>query len=44
MMETKDLGAVPEAELIRRGVIADQREEYARRIRPLEIPLIPKAP
>ena len=43
MIETKDLGAMPESEMIRQGIIADQREEYARRVRPLEIPLIPRS-
>lgn len=42
MTETGDLGGVPEPELIRRGIIADQLEEYARRVKPLEIPITPR--
>jgi N-sulfoglucosamine sulfohydrolase len=42
MAETRDMGAVPEAEMIRRGLIADQLEEYAKRVKPLEIPLTPR--
>ncbi len=42
MTETKDMGAIPETEMIQRGIIADQLEEYAKRVKPLEIPLIPK--
>jgi hypothetical protein len=37
--DTGDLGAVPEAELVRRGLVADKLEEYGKRVKPLEIPL-----
>jgi arylsulfatase A-like enzyme len=39
---THDLGAMPEAEMVRRGMIADQISEYAARVKPLEVPLAPK--
>jgi uncharacterized sulfatase len=41
MIETKDMGAVPETEMIKRGLVADQLQEYAKRIKPLGIPLVP---
>jgi N-sulfoglucosamine sulfohydrolase len=41
MTETRDLGAVSEEELVRRGLVADKLDEYARRVKPLEIPLTP---
>ena len=42
IVETGDLGAVAEEELIRRGLVADQLKEYVRRVKPLEIPLAKK--
>jgi len=39
IVETGDLGAVPETELIRRGLVADKLPEYNARVKPLEIPL-----
>ena len=39
MADTGDLGAVPEEELIARGLVADRLQEYNLRIEPLEIPL-----
>jgi hypothetical protein len=42
MADTRDLGGVAEEDLVQRGLIADQLEEYARRIKPLEIPLTPR--
>lgn len=39
MADTSDLGAVPEPELIRRGLVADKLPEYNARVKPLEIPL-----
>lgn len=35
MTETKDLGAVPEKELIARGLVADKLKEYEARVKPL---------
>ena len=35
MTETKDLGGVPEAELIKRGLVADKLQEYEKRVQPL---------
>ena len=34
MKETKDLGEVPEKELIRRGLVADKLSEYEKRKKP----------
>ncbi len=34
MAETKDLGAIPEAELIKRGLVADRLKEYEQRKEP----------
>jgi N-sulfoglucosamine sulfohydrolase len=39
MTDTRDLGAVPEEELIRRGLVVDKLPEYNARVKPLEIPL-----
>jgi N-sulfoglucosamine sulfohydrolase len=39
MTDTRDLGAMPEEELIRRGLVADKLPEYNARVKPLEIPL-----
>jgi N-sulfoglucosamine sulfohydrolase len=39
MTDTRDLGAVPEEELIRRGMVANKLPEYNARVKPLEIPL-----
>ncbi len=39
MADTGDLGAVPEEELIARGLVADRLQDYNLRIEPLEIPL-----
>jgi len=41
IVETRDMGAVAEEEMIRRGIVADKLEEYAKRVRPLEVPLVP---
>jgi N-sulfoglucosamine sulfohydrolase len=41
--DTHDMGAMPEAEMVRRGLVADRLKEYAERVKPLEIPLTPKA-
>lgn len=35
MAETKDLGGVPETELIQRGLVADLLKDYAKRVKPL---------
>jgi N-sulfoglucosamine sulfohydrolase len=39
--KTGDLGAITEEEMVRRGLVADKLKEYARRVKPLEIPLTP---
>jgi N-sulfoglucosamine sulfohydrolase len=44
MRQTRDMGGLSEAEMIRRGVITDKTAEYNARIKPLEISLEPKAP
>jgi hypothetical protein len=35
LRDTKDLGAVPERELIERGLVADKLTEYQKRVKPL---------
>jgi uncharacterized sulfatase len=40
--ETRDMGAVPEEEMIRRGTVTDRLKEYQQRVKPLEIPLVEK--
>jgi len=42
IIETRDMGAMPEDEMVRRGLVADRLAEYAARVKPLEIPLRPK--
>ena len=42
MTTTRDMGAMPEEEMVRRGIIADQLAEYARRVKPLATPLQPR--
>ena len=39
--ETRDMGAISEEEMVRRGIVADKLGEYAQRIKPLEVPLVP---
>ncbi|HWN95962.1 MAG TPA: hypothetical protein VNT99_13075, partial [Methylomirabilota bacterium] len=39
--ETHDMGAVPEEEMVRRGLVTDRLPEYQQRVKPLEIPLTP---
>ena len=40
--DTKDMGVLAETEMIQRGIIANQLAEYAKRVKPLEIPLTPE--
>jgi hypothetical protein len=42
--ETGDLGAVPEKELIARGLVADKLKEYEQRVKPLPPGQAPKEP
>jgi hypothetical protein len=35
IVETRDMGAIPETELIARGVVADKLAEYQTRVKPL---------
>ena len=42
MNSTRDLGATPEPELIKRGLVTDRLKEYAERVKPLEVPIEPK--
>jgi hypothetical protein len=42
MMRTRDMGAIREEEMVRRGLVADRLKEYSDRVKPLEIPLEPK--
>jgi arylsulfatase A-like enzyme len=42
--ETGDLGAVPEKELIARGLVADKLKEYEQRVKPLPPGQVPKEP
>jgi N-sulfoglucosamine sulfohydrolase len=37
--ETRDMGAVAEEEMVRRGIVVDKLKEYAERVKPLEVPL-----
>jgi len=41
MDETKDLGAIPETELIKRGLVADKLREYEPRLKELPDKLTP---
>jgi N-sulfoglucosamine sulfohydrolase len=41
IVETRDMGSIKEEEMVRRGIVADKLEEYARRVKPLEVPLTP---
>jgi uncharacterized sulfatase len=42
ILKTRDMGAIPEEEMVRRGVVADRLKEYAERVKALEIPLTPQ--
>jgi N-sulfoglucosamine sulfohydrolase len=42
MADTRDMGGIPETEMIQRGLVTDRLKEYAERVKPLEIPLSPE--